>query len=178
MKTRNVSANLLASAAGNSFLDVIIFMVASIAAFYFALTYLAINTRYASNADTSQLLVDLVDQNVLDVNAKTLNEMPPVGGCLVRNYDEKGNYLNENVIPIATSSCTDGFTSGFRIAWKATVPANYTFKILNGTKLEEDKTFLKLPAYANKILQIQIVGHVKSSSFEREISISLLKDNK
>jgi hypothetical protein len=153
---------------GFTLIDILIVLSGGIAVFSIVTTLITSNARTAGTVDLYDSLVEKINENILEINAKTLAEMPLVGNCLVRNYDEKASFLNETTVTITSPACNDVATAGYKIVWKATDPAGYTFS----------SDFLKLPKLSGSIRQIQVTGSAKIDVITRQLSISLMKEKK
>ncbi len=162
MKLSNVSNK------GMSFVDLLI--VVTVAMGLTITTVSLFNTVFKSSSkvDFSETLFEKVNENLIDINSKTLDEIPLVDECLVRLYETSGKFLSESKISVASTNCTDHATDGYKVVWKVSEPANYTFS----------STFLKLPKISGGVRQIQIVGSAKVDDFHKIISTSVIKEKK
>ena len=130
------------------------------------------NVRVAGDAEAGldgfEMLAEKFSENLLEVKAKTLSEMPAIGMCRARYYNEMGDFVQEQFSSSLSPVCQDKPTLGYKIVWHASDVNNYTFS----------SDFLKLPKLSGGIRQIQITGMVTLPTYERSLSMSLIKEKR
>ncbi|OQW51001.1 MAG: hypothetical protein A4S09_10725 [Proteobacteria bacterium SG_bin7] len=154
---------------GFSLIDAMLLTLGSMLIAMATISIFSVNQKSDEIGENSQKLVDLIDANVLEINTRPFDQMPAVGSCWVRLYDEKLQFTSEVKTSITSTSCVDKATSGYKVVWKSSDPGAYTFSHPN---------FMKIPQLTGGIRQIQITGTMKIHTFEKILSLTLLKEKK
>ncbi|MCM2277136.1 MAG: type II secretion system GspH family protein [Oligoflexia bacterium] len=129
--------------------------------------------QLANQLDRQDALSELIQSNVLELEAGAVTDLPPDGQCKVRRYGEKGAFESEALLSLSHPECQspEPASPGMRIVITASPvdPSSASFKNGDGSA----NAFLKLPTSVSTLRAVRLQAGGRSTQSTRVIRLSL-----